>query len=172
MNSQKGFTLIELLVVIAIIAVLAVIGFAVFNGLTTRGNDAKRQADLKSIADSLEVDRGAVAYIPIDASSFASGAIPIEPSTSRVPKYCFNSGGAAITIPTAASWGGGTPTACPSGWTNLNAVATITPAGCSGGAGSPTGCTATFFKVCTMNEAGSANTTGAGAAVICVGSKQ
>ena len=53
-KNTSGFTLVELLVVVAIIAVLAVIGFAVFSGLTSRGNDARRRADLKSIADAME----------------------------------------------------------------------------------------------------------------------
>ncbi len=58
-NQTKGFTLIELLVVIAIIAVLAIMGFASFRGFTTRGNDARREADLKSIGDALEANKGA-----------------------------------------------------------------------------------------------------------------
>ena len=78
-KQTKGFTLIELLVVIAIIAVLAIMGFAAFRGFTTRGNDARRQADLKSIGDALEANKISTGYLPLATSQFASGTVPIDP---------------------------------------------------------------------------------------------
>ena len=59
-KSAFGFTLIELLVVVAIIAVLAIMGFAAFGGLTGKGNDARRLADIKAIASALEVARAKI----------------------------------------------------------------------------------------------------------------
>jgi len=151
-----GFTLIELLVVVAIIAVLAIMGFAAFGGLTGKGNDGRRVADIKAIADSLEVARakisGASVYSPIDTTFFAGGIMPNEPTT-RTIKYCYKDGTSSIANTTTTDFGiGTTEVACPTGWTSLNAAASITPTGCSGGVGSTTGCTATYFKVCTFNE--------------------
>src|SRR5436190_4230306 len=82
-NSRKGFTLIELLVVIVIISVLAIMGFAAFRGFTGKGNDARRQADLKAISGALEANKGSVAgttgYAALANNQFASGAIPVDP---------------------------------------------------------------------------------------------
>lgn len=158
-TKSKGFTLIELLVVIAIIAVLAVIGFAVFSGLSTRGNDARRQADVKAIADALEVKRanvsgGSSVYVSISGADLAGGTIPKEPTT-RTEKYCFSEGTASIANPAVADWGGATPVACPTGWANLDSL----------GSGTLTvAATTTFFRVCTINEAKGA--------VICYGNRQ
>lgn len=146
--NSRGFTLIELLVVIAIIAVLALMGFAAFGGLTGRGNDDRRAADMKAFADAMEVKRanGSV-YVTVAGTDFATGNFPSEPVTSRTEKYCYLDGTAAIANP--AAWTG---TACPVGWANVSGVApTVT-------------LTATFFKFCTVNEARTA--------VICQGSRQ
>jgi len=51
----QGFTLIELLVVIAIIALLSSVVLAAFSGASSRGRDAKRIADLQSVAAALEL---------------------------------------------------------------------------------------------------------------------
>lgn len=158
-NNPQGFTLIELLVVISIIAVLSVIGFAVYNGVSKQGNDSRRQADIKAIADALEVKRantaGATAYQTISASDFAGGVIPSEPTT-RTEKYCYTDGTATIANPTVGQFTGST---CPNagsgngtGWMSVSGAAPTVSA------------TATFFRVCTLNEAKTA--------VSCVGSKQ
>ncbi|MFH0937291.1 MAG: type II secretion system protein [Candidatus Daviesbacteria bacterium] len=163
-KNPQGFTLIELLVVIAILAVLAVIGLSVFSGLTGKGNDTRRSSDMKGVSDALEVTRSKInasIYVPVDGTSFGGGTIPREPAT-RTEHYCFSSGTSAIANPADF-----TGSACPGGWTDLNAATIITPAGCTGGAGSITGCTATYFKVCTMNDASVTPR-----AVICQGSKQ
>ncbi|MCL4366056.1 type II secretion system GspH family protein [Patescibacteria group bacterium] len=153
-NTSKGFTLIELLVVIAIIAVLAVMGMAVFSGLTGRGNDDRRRADLKAISDALEVKRGnATAYQTITANDFAGGVIPKEPTTRNV-KYCYSEGGTVIGNPTAADAGWTTgPGYCPTGFSNIDAATSI-----AGG-------TAAYYRVCTLDQ-------GTPVAVICFGSKQ
>ena len=66
---KKGFTLIELMVVIAIISVLAVMGFATFRGLTPRGNDAKRRADIDAINKAFEANYNATSFTPYGAPS-------------------------------------------------------------------------------------------------------
>lgn len=147
LSLNKGFTLIELLVVIAIISVLAVIGFAAFGGLTTKGNDSRRQADIKSIADALEVKKANNSYQTIAATDFATGKFPKEPTT-RSEKYCYSDGTAVITNP--AVWAA--TDACPANWQNIDGAAPTVTSG------------ATFFKVCTVNEAKTD--------VICYGSRQ
>ncbi len=162
-NSKKGFTLIELLVVIAIIAVLAIMGFAAFSGLTGRGNDDRRLADMKAYADAMEVRRGTSSnYTSISATDFSSGEFPRDPSTgSRTPVYCYaDSTSAPIANPTTAQWGAGTPTACPTGFASTNGVAPTVTTG------------ALYFKFCALNQAGSTNTTATGANIICQGSRQ
>lgn len=52
---ESGFTLIELLVVIGIIAVLATIGTISFGNAASKSRDAKRQADLKTMASGLQI---------------------------------------------------------------------------------------------------------------------
>jgi prepilin-type N-terminal cleavage/methylation domain-containing protein len=153
--SHQGFTLIELLVVIAIIAILAVISFAAFSGLTGRGNDSRRQADIKALADAIEVKRGVGSvYVAPAVTDFSGGTVPQEPTT-RVAKYCYTDGTAAIANP--AAWNA---TACPAAGSG-NGTAWMTV----GGVTLPTvSATATYFKACTVNQAASA--------VTCYGSRQ
>ncbi len=158
-----GFTLIELLVVIAIIAVLAVMGFAAYTGLTNRGNDARRVADMKAFADAMEVKRGTSANYSTNAlaaTDFSTGAFPVEPVTGRAAKYCYqDSTTTPVANPSVANWGtlnaAGCPTA-PGTWVTANGVGPSVTAG------------ALYFKFCTINEANQ----GAGGAVICQGSRQ
>ncbi len=73
----KAFTLIELLVVISIIALLSSIGAASLNSTRAKARDAKRKADLKTIALALEL------YFD------ANGKYPPAPNN---PTYCNPSG--------------------------------------------------------------------------------
>jgi prepilin-type N-terminal cleavage/methylation domain-containing protein len=150
LKSSRAFTLIELLVVIAIIAILSVMGFAAFTGITGRGNDDRRATDMKAIADALEVKKGVnTTYQSIFPTDFATGVFPTEP-TGRTEKYCYDDDTVSIPNPAVSAWAG--PVACPTGWNNV-----------SGAVPAVSG-TATYFKLCTVNEAKSA--------VICRGNRQ
>lgn len=54
-TKKRAFTLIELLVVVSIIALLASIGAASLNSTRAKARDAKRRADVRSIALALEL---------------------------------------------------------------------------------------------------------------------
>ncbi len=55
MTSSRGFTLIELLVVIAIIGLLASIVLASVSTARTKGQDAARISDVKSLETAMEL---------------------------------------------------------------------------------------------------------------------
>lgn len=149
--SKKGFTLIEILVVVTIIAVLSVIAFAVFSGLGGQGNDARRQADIKALADALEVKYATsktYASQTIAAGDFGTGVFPKEPTGRTVGKYCFSEGSTAIANP--GTWASG---ACfDDSWNDLNSSASLSTAS-----------TTTNWKFCTLNQAGTG--------VICFGNR-
>ena len=54
-SQKKGFTLIELLVVVAIIGVLASVVLGSLNDARAKARDARRDADIKSIQNQLEL---------------------------------------------------------------------------------------------------------------------
>ena len=90
MKRQRGFTLIELLVVISIIGLLAAAGLATYTQSQKRARNAKRQADIISIADALELSyelnpgpctaKSKYTYSNVCVAMFAGG-IPLDPST-------------------------------------------------------------------------------------------
>jgi len=97
-----GFTLLELLVVVTIIAILAGIGLSNYTRSLSRGRDAKRRADLKSIQSALEQyyqlkgsvypsdGAGNLLYTDTDfVSLFSEGQVP---KTQEGNNYCADSG--------------------------------------------------------------------------------
>lgn len=80
--NSKGFTLVELLIVVSIIAVLSVIGVSIYSDVQGKARDAKRKADVDSIAKAYETHYVASAQTPygvLDDSWFAGGGIPEDP---------------------------------------------------------------------------------------------
>ncbi len=53
-NPMAGFTLVELLVVMTIIAILAAVGLGNYTRSLSRGRDANRRSNLKTIQNALE----------------------------------------------------------------------------------------------------------------------
>ncbi len=54
---EKGFTVVELLVVIIVIAILATIVVTSYGGVRQNAADTKRDSDLKSLEDAIELAR-------------------------------------------------------------------------------------------------------------------
>lgn len=111
-TNTQGFTLIELLVVIAIIAILSMIGLTVFTTIQKNARDAKRKADINSIANAIEMKRtpGTSYYdANITAGDFGAGVIPTENyiGGSWSPKYSIavfcNAVNTGVTAPAVAS---------------------------------------------------------------------
>ena len=133
-KNPSGFTLIELLVVIAIIAILSVIGIAVYSGVQKNTRDARRKADIDAIAQSLETAKtiGSTTYPIMANAMFASGSVPVDPTSTNVApdsacpgvcKYCVKNaaGNCAVADTTVAP---GAPAAAAT-WTvcaNLEAT--------------------------------------------------
>lgn len=154
---QKGFTLVELLVVVAIIAILTTIGITVFTITRQSARDAKRRADIQTIAKTLEnnfveqtpftcpnnVTTGVIAgsYCPLQNLMFQAG-VPqdplynsaVNPTTGQ--RYCMwysSTAGAIIQNPAAWSTPGACPTTTVAGTNNVTgtvpAVGTTPPVG-------------------------------------------
>ena len=85
---KRGFTLIELLVVIAIIGLLASVILASLNTARTKGRDARRIADMKSIQTANELFYN-------DFATYASTTAPLTPTyISAIPSDPISSVGA------------------------------------------------------------------------------
>lgn len=90
--------------VVAIIAVLSVIGITIFTGIQKNARDARRKADVDSVASAMEANYGKTTpgkYDALAASFFSSGTIPQDPSSgsadgcqTNVCKYCSRAGAA------------------------------------------------------------------------------
>ena len=57
LTKQGGFTIVELLIVIIVIAILAAIVVVAFNGVQTKAQQSKIQADVRSIVNALRIAR-------------------------------------------------------------------------------------------------------------------
>lgn len=89
MNRSRGFTLIELLVVIAIIGILSSIVLASLNTARTKGADAARMQDVKSLKTALELYYNDNNGYPT-SNGTGNGDVPLNDATltsKLVPKY-------------------------------------------------------------------------------------
>lgn len=138
LSGPKGFSLIELLVVVAIIGFLSAIGMAVYADVQAKGRDAKRKADVDSIAKVIEIHKTDVGgYQPLDLTWFgSSNGIPLADPKGKL--YCIQSNSTNTPITNAGS-SGWSDTACPSGYEAVAASSTPT----SGD---------NVWKVCTLLE--------------------
>ncbi len=94
----QGFTLIELLVVIAIIGVLSSVVFASLNSARTRGNDAARISNVKSLETAMELyydTNNTYPRLGCENCGNAIGGLSsyLVPTTiSRIPQNLINDG--------------------------------------------------------------------------------
>jgi prepilin-type N-terminal cleavage/methylation domain-containing protein len=89
MRPQRGFTLIELLVVLAIIGLLSSVMLASFNTARTRGQDAARISDVKSLETALDLYNLDYGGYPT-SNSTGNGDVPLNDpilTAALVPKY-------------------------------------------------------------------------------------
>jgi prepilin-type N-terminal cleavage/methylation domain-containing protein len=85
MNTHRGFTLIELLVVIAIIGLLASVVLLSLNSARAKSRDAKRMADVKLIANAMELYFNDSGSYPVQTGDLVPnylGTWPIYPGLS------------------------------------------------------------------------------------------
>ena len=106
-SSQRGFTLIELLVVIAIIGLLASTILASLNTARSKGRDARRTADLKSIqlANELYFDSNSTysTSTALLAPTYIS-AIPSDPNGGSLAYAYVGLQGSAGAVATCGSY--------------------------------------------------------------------
>jgi general secretion pathway protein G len=81
-SKSRGFTLVELLVVMAIISILVTLIASGFRTAQMRGRDAQRKADLKNIANSLELFLSDYGKYPADTGNFINGC-PYDPTSGN-----------------------------------------------------------------------------------------
>jgi prepilin-type N-terminal cleavage/methylation domain-containing protein len=88
-KQKSGFTLIELLVVVAIIGILSSVVLASLNSARTKGQDAARMADVKSLKTALELYYNTYNTYP-QLVGFGNGATYLDDTTLKaalVPTY-------------------------------------------------------------------------------------
>lgn len=89
-RKQTGFTIVELLIVIVIIGILAAITIVAYNGIQSRGNDSRRDSDIKQIKNALEMYKIDNDAYPIACGADGSGCTISNLATTLTPKYIAN----------------------------------------------------------------------------------
>jgi len=118
LSKQKGFTLIELLVVVAIIGILASLVLSSLNNSRASARDAKRDLNIKTIQNALELyhlENGTYPYIGSNNaySNSTNGSwdsleallgttLPVDPINENVNPYSGGYGYAYYSGPEAA----------------------------------------------------------------------
>lgn len=129
-NNPRGFTLIELMIVITIMAILAIIAIAIYTGLQARARNAKRQGEVKALADGFEVNKIATALAypqAIQPAWFPGGVIPSNVA-GDIPHYVVlytDTLACSIQAPTTAQWNYNRTVPAPSGATPVAPCADI-----------------------------------------------
>lgn len=92
--SRQGFTLIEILIVVSIMGLLASVILVGLGGFRSRGRDARRVADLKSIQNGLELYYAKSNRYPdnlaaVIAAGIGVNRLPKDPTTSADYFYSY-----------------------------------------------------------------------------------
>lgn len=82
LQSKAGFTLIEVLVVVSIIGLLASAVLVGLGGFRSRGRDARRLTDLKSLQNGLELYYARSSAYPVGLADLLTAGIGV----SKLPK--------------------------------------------------------------------------------------
>lgn len=86
MNNKKGFTLIEILIVISVIGILASIVLVNLGGFRSRGRDARRIADLRTMQNALELYYANEGNYPAGDSAALYAAVEALPGIGKLPR--------------------------------------------------------------------------------------
>jgi len=100
MKKNKGFTLIELLIVVAIIGLLSAVVIVSLNSARRSANDAKRKADLKQMANAMEMYYDSTSVYATHASDICSTTVSSCYYTNWVAGSLFGTTTFLATAPT------------------------------------------------------------------------
>ena len=81
-----GFTLLELTIVMGLIAMLSLGGLASYTASQRRGRDAKRQTDLETVRQALELYKSDLTFYPTATSALSPTYLPSVPDDPSVDR--------------------------------------------------------------------------------------